>query len=118
MAGLRVPLSTLRLRPRDRRRMTRGQDDWLGLSCATLSFATLCRFSTAHCASGEPLLAGHATIAAWPKGGEAWGGGVGTRASNGTGGRSWHNGRRASPSRCELFAWLEGSRSRRSTGGG
>ena len=48
MAGLRVPLSTLRRRPRDRRRMTRGQDDWLGLSCTTLSFATLCRFSTAH----------------------------------------------------------------------
>src|SRR4051812_4336701 len=48
MAGLRVPLSTLRLRPYGRRRMTRGQDDWLGLSCTTLAFVTLCRFSTAH----------------------------------------------------------------------
>jgi hypothetical protein len=27
--------------------MTRGQDDWLGLSCATLSFATSCPFSGA-----------------------------------------------------------------------
>ena len=44
MAGLRVPLSTLRLPPYDRRRMTRGQDDWLGLSCVTLSFTTFCRF--------------------------------------------------------------------------
>ena len=44
MAGLRVPLSTLRLRPCGRRRMTRGQDDWLGLSCTTLAFVTLCRF--------------------------------------------------------------------------
>src|SRR6516162_6736740 len=44
MAGLRVPLSTLRLRPRGRRRMTRGRDDSLGLSRTTLSFATLRRF--------------------------------------------------------------------------
>jgi hypothetical protein len=72
MAGLRVPLSTLRLRPRGRRRMTRGQDDWLGLSCATLAFATLCQFSTAHCASDEPPLAAHATIGAWSKGGVPW----------------------------------------------
>src|SRR5437667_2865766 len=40
MAGLGVPLSTLRLWPYDRRRMTRGQDGWLGLSCTTLAFAT------------------------------------------------------------------------------
>src|SRR5262249_62329993 len=32
---------------------TRGRDDWLGLSRTTLSFATLRRFSTAHCPSGE-----------------------------------------------------------------
>src|SRR6516164_6407301 len=53
MAGLRVPLSTLRLRPYGRRRLTRGQDDWLGLSCTTLAYVTLCRFSTAHYASSE-----------------------------------------------------------------
>src|SRR5262245_59205205 len=43
MAGLRVPLSTLRQKPRDRYRMTRGRDGWLGLSRTTLSFATPCR---------------------------------------------------------------------------
>src|SRR6516165_2422852 len=52
MAGPRVPLSTLRPRPYGRRRMTRGRDDWLGLSRTTLSFVTLRRFSTAHCPSG------------------------------------------------------------------
>src|SRR5262249_36135978 len=62
MAGLRVPLSTLRLRPYGRRRMTRGQDDWLGLSCTTLAFATLCRFLTAHYPSYGPHLEGHGTI--------------------------------------------------------
>src|SRR5215475_12562830 len=40
MAGLRVPLSTLRWRPCDRQRMTRGRDGWLGLSHVTLSFTT------------------------------------------------------------------------------
>src|SRR5262245_27734975 len=40
MAGLRVPLSTLRCRPRDRQRMTRGRDGWLGLSRVTLAFTT------------------------------------------------------------------------------
>ena len=34
------PLSTLRRRPYDRQRMTRGREGWLGLSRATLSFAT------------------------------------------------------------------------------
>src|SRR6516164_1983445 len=46
MAGPRVPLSTLRRRPHDRRRMTRGPDDWLGLSGVTFSFTTPCRFRT------------------------------------------------------------------------
>src|SRR5262245_18675283 len=40
MAGLRVPLSTLRRRPCDRQRMTRGRDGWLGLSRVTLAFTT------------------------------------------------------------------------------
>src|SRR5262249_1557520 len=61
MAGPRVPLSTLRLRPRGRRRMTRGRDDWLGLSRTTLAFATLRRFSTAHRPSAEVHLEGGVT---------------------------------------------------------
>jgi hypothetical protein len=44
---LRLRLSTLRCSPRGRPRMTRGQNDWLGLSCATLSFATSCSLSGA-----------------------------------------------------------------------
>src|SRR5216683_964147 len=43
MAGLCVPLSTLRPRPCGRRRMTRGQDGSLFLSCAALASATPCR---------------------------------------------------------------------------
>src|SRR5262245_42855703 len=43
MAGLRVPLSTLRQKPYDRYRMTRGRGGWLGLPRTTLSFATPCR---------------------------------------------------------------------------
>src|SRR6516164_5538921 len=78
MAGLRVPLSTLRLRPYGRRRMTRGQDDWLGLSCTTLAFATLCRFLTAHYASYQPHLEGHGTIPS-------------DRCVGGEGASSWRN---------------------------
>ena len=44
---LRLPQSTLRRTPYGLRRMTRGQNDWLGLFCATLSFATSCSFSGA-----------------------------------------------------------------------
>src|SRR5262245_62044359 len=40
MAGLRVPLSTLRQWPYDRCRMTRGPDEWLAPSGMTLSFTT------------------------------------------------------------------------------
>jgi hypothetical protein len=43
MAGLQVPLSTLRLAPRDALRMTRGQSGLLFLSCSGLSPSTLCR---------------------------------------------------------------------------
>src|SRR5262249_21450144 len=43
MAGLRVPLSTLRQKPYDRYRMTRGRGGWLGLPRTTLAFATPCR---------------------------------------------------------------------------
>src|SRR5262245_3375650 len=43
MADPRVPLSTLRRRPCDRRRMTRGRGGWLGLPRTTLSFAIPCR---------------------------------------------------------------------------
>jgi len=43
MAGLQVPLSTLRLAPRDALRMTRGQSGLLFLSCQRLSLFTLCR---------------------------------------------------------------------------
>jgi hypothetical protein len=46
--GLPIPLSTLRARSHDRPRMTRGQSGWLGLLCATLSFATPHRFIPAH----------------------------------------------------------------------
>jgi len=47
MAGLRVPLSTLHPRGYPRRRMTRGQDGLLFLSCAALASATLCRLGPA-----------------------------------------------------------------------
>src|SRR3990172_7937814 len=57
MARLHVPLSTLRRRPYDCLRMTRGQGDWLGLPCTTLSFATPRRFSTAHSRHGPPHIA-------------------------------------------------------------
>ncbi len=43
MAGLQVPLSTLRLAPRDALRMTRGHSGLLFLSCQRLSLFTLCR---------------------------------------------------------------------------
>ena len=49
--GLHVPLSTLRLQPCDCKRMTRGQDGSLLLSCVTLSFTTPRRFIPAHSAS-------------------------------------------------------------------
>ena len=42
--GPPVPLSTLRLPPRDGRRKTRGQDGSLLLSCRALSSPTTCRF--------------------------------------------------------------------------
>lgn len=45
---LRLPLSTLRGGPRGPARMTRGQHDWLGLCCVTLSFTASCSFSLAH----------------------------------------------------------------------
>src|SRR5262249_35425597 len=57
MAGLRVPLSTLRRRPCDRQRRTRGRDGWLGLSRVTLAFTTPCRFVPAHCRSLVILMA-------------------------------------------------------------
>src|SRR5260370_33991104 len=44
MAGLRVPLSTLRPRPRGHQRMTRGQDGSLLLACTAVASATPCRF--------------------------------------------------------------------------
>jgi hypothetical protein len=43
-AGLRVPLSTLRLPPHGDTRMTRGRCGSLGLHRMTLSFTTPCRF--------------------------------------------------------------------------
>ena len=43
MAGLQVPLSTLRLAPRDALRMTRGQSGLLFLHCWRLALFTLCR---------------------------------------------------------------------------
>src|SRR4051812_14843489 len=51
MAGLRVPLSTLRPHRYRYVRMTRGRGDWLGLPRTALSSATPRRFSTAHCPS-------------------------------------------------------------------
>ena len=45
--------------------------------------------SRCRCASGEPLLAAHATIAAWPKGGVPWPNPyTGDRAASRTGGKS------------------------------
>ena len=41
--GPRVPLSTLRPRPHERARMTRGRRSWLSLQRMTLSFTTPCR---------------------------------------------------------------------------
>src|SRR5215468_7435533 len=58
MAGLRVPLSTLRRRPCDRQRMTRGRDGWLGLSRVTLSFTTPRRSPGALSAQLTPLFPG------------------------------------------------------------
>ena len=54
MAGLRSPLSTLRLRPRERLRMTRGQDGSLFLSCIELSSTTLCQSPGAPCCRHYP----------------------------------------------------------------
>ena len=48
MAGLTVPLSTLRNLPRDKPRMTRGQDGSLLLSCIGLSPTITCQFVLAH----------------------------------------------------------------------
>ena len=49
-----VPLSALRPRPRGRRRMTRGQDGSLLLSCAALSSAPSRRFIPAHAPDPNP----------------------------------------------------------------
>jgi hypothetical protein len=46
--GLPFPLSTLRPRPRERARMTRGRRGWLSLQRMTLSFTTSRRFCPAH----------------------------------------------------------------------
>ncbi len=54
MAGLRATLSTLRLHPRERRRMTRGQDGSLFLSCIELSSTTLCQSPGAPCCRHYP----------------------------------------------------------------
>src|SRR6185503_3524099 len=54
MAGLRTPLSTLRLLPRGGRRMTRGQDGLLFLSCIELSSTTLRQF---YCRTKRPATA-------------------------------------------------------------
>src|SRR5881409_1426712 len=54
MAGLRPPLSTLRLRPRERLRMTRGQGGSLFLSCIELSSTTLCQSPGAPCCRHYP----------------------------------------------------------------
>ena len=54
MAGLRPPLSTLRLRPRERLRMTRGQGGSLLLSCIELSSTTLCQSPGAPCCRHYP----------------------------------------------------------------
>src|SRR5205823_3128272 len=52
-----MPLSTLRLQPRDWRCKTRGQDGSLLLSCETLSFSTPCRFIPAHNEANSTQLA-------------------------------------------------------------
>lgn len=54
MAGLRPPLSTLRLRPRGRLRMTRGQGGSLVLSCIELSSTTPCQSPGAPCRRQYP----------------------------------------------------------------
>lgn len=45
MARLHLPLSTLRVHPRGRPRITRGQSGWLFLLCLTLSFMTFLWFN-------------------------------------------------------------------------
>ena len=56
--GLYVPLSTLRRRPYERLRMTRGRCGSLLLQRMTLAFTTPCRFLPAHGESHEPDWAG------------------------------------------------------------
>jgi len=54
MTGLRPPLSTLRLRPHERLRMTRGQGGSLCLPCIELSSTTLCQSPGAPCCRHYP----------------------------------------------------------------
>ena len=51
--GPPMPLSTLRPRPHDRDRKTRGQDGSLLLSCRTLSFLATCRLFRKHSAADD-----------------------------------------------------------------
>jgi len=68
------------------------------------------------CAYGEPHLAGHVTIASWPKGGKAWRNGYATTARSSTGVRSWHAGDQAGFP-CGPTASSTGSHNRPFTGG-
>lgn len=47
-------------------------DEWAPPKQRHTAMQVFRRLRDESCASGEPLLAAHATIAAWPKGGEPW----------------------------------------------
>src|SRR5260370_34477669 len=66
MAGLRVPLSTLRPHRCRYASMTRGSGDWLGLPRTALSSATPRRFSTAHKPFGQTILGARGRLAPGP----------------------------------------------------
>jgi hypothetical protein len=59
------PLSTLRNGPHGPSRMTRGQYDWLGLCCTTLSFATLCSFVLAHLSVSPVHVGANFEVGGW-----------------------------------------------------
>ena len=74
MTGLRPPLSTLRRRPHERLRMTRGQGGSLFLPCIELSSTTLCQSPGAPCcrhypgaATGGTASLIHPVVSAFPE---------------------------------------------------
>ena len=60
-----LPLSTLRCAPCGPPRMTRGQDDWLHLSCMTLSFTTSGQLSGASKRPANPIFSRRRPVPGW-----------------------------------------------------